>query len=185
MEEPRTAADAPPKCEVGDCADIALVSFSWDWGQTGKCCAAHQSEFVQKQDALGRRVTFAPLQAASAAPLTRDQRTRLQAEVLVLKEEAEDLKARGTLLYQENVSLSKQLQALSVRSRENEAQLKDAAREIERLQVQLGERDAQFGEMTDELNRLRTIAKFSDTTVVDGPAAPPQKAGKATSKTAG
>lgn len=176
QQEARTAADALlEQCDQDGCTNTAIVNYTWDWGMSGKCCAGHQAEFTQKQEALSRKVQFAPLQTAAPAPLTRDQRTRLQAEVLVLKEELEDAKLRGLDLYRENVKLAQSVQALTVRGRESEAQLRDMSREIERLQTELGKRDAEHGALNDEVERLRTITKFLDDSTAPPATTPSQR----------
>ena len=163
-DEPRTAADAPPLCTDPDCGENAVFSYVWSWGKQGLACAKHASLLNQTATNLSQTVMVAPLATAAPAPLLRDERVRLTAEVMVGKEELLEAKARGLDLYRENVSLTRQIQALTVRGRESEAQLKDAAIEVERLRTELDKRDAEHGEMADELDRLRTLAKFVDDT---------------------
>lgn len=158
--EPRTAADAPPPCSI--CGQPAVSAYTWEWGDTGHCCAVHQS-VLQSQTAvqLGRSITFQPLTSAAPPPMTRDERTRLKGEVYALEEEIKDLKLRGSELYTENTQLTQRVQSLTVRGRETEAKLRDAQRELEQLHEEIERRAAEHGELVDEVTRLRTLEKFS------------------------
>jgi chromosome segregation ATPase len=139
----------------------AIASFVWAWGETGFCSAKYQIELNQIATSLSRTVSFAPL-STSEIPMERSERTKLKAELLVLEEELSEAKLRGVDLYKENVKLTAQVQALTVRQRELEAQLQDSQIASTRLEHRLLTSDAAQGEMVDELTRLRTLAKFMD-----------------------
>lgn len=144
------------------CGEPAKFSYAWDWGETGVCCAKHQTLQVQQQQNLGGRVfTFHALQPTGPVPMTRDERSRLKGEVYALEEEVKELKVRGLDLYNENVKLAAQVQSLTVRNRELVAQSKDAAGDLEKAHVALAQKEAEHGDMADELTRLRTLSKFS------------------------
>lgn len=160
VEETGTVADAPPQCDSPGCTQYATQTYSWEWGATGVCCSEHGARLQQLQSSLDRRLSIAPLQKAGPLPLERDERCRLVARGLVLEEEVKEAKARGLDLYRENVSLTQQVQLLTVRDREAQAQLKDADARNEHLQRQLDGRDVELGEMAAELDRLRTLARF-------------------------
>ena len=162
--EPRLAADAPPICDDTSCDKPAVAHYAWDWGLTGVCCGIHMALAAQKQESLSRRVTFAPLIAAGPAPLMRDERVRLTAEAMVLREELDEAKARGLDLYRENVKITGQVQSLTVRGRERDAQLADARAEIELLKEELAKRDSEHGDLADEVDRLRTLERFVEPT---------------------
>jgi len=179
--EPRTAADAPPPCDQPGCTEPSVFSYTWEWGAKGTCCATHQMLLQQSSENLQRRVNFSPLNLA-AAPITRDERAKLKGEVYALEMECVDLKERGSALFTENTALTRQVQALTVRQRETEAQREDARRELAELGKQLEASQAKQGEMFDELTRLRNIEKFSELNVVGASThglAPKGKGGKA------
>lgn len=159
--QPRTVADAPPTCDQADCGKLAVFSYLWDWGQQGVCCAHHQLLLQQTSEPLNRKISFAPLLAPGPVPLARDERARLKGEVYAAEAEIEDLKGRGLDLYRENTKLSTQVQALTVRGRETEAQLRDASVRITQLEQQLQDKDAEHGNLVDEVERLRSLTKFS------------------------
>jgi hypothetical protein len=161
VTEGRTAAEAPQKCDQ-ECNDQAVFAYTWEWGAKGVCCAKHQFLLQQTAGNLGRSVNFAPILAAVAPPLTRTERAALKGEVYALEMEAEDLKARGTLLYNENTALTRQVQAATTRLRETERQLRDSTDRADELERRLEERDAEHGNLVDEVQRLRTLAKFSE-----------------------
>ena len=172
--EGRTAAVAPESC--GKCDQHAVCKVMWDWGEVYNACARHQALATQINENLtggdgSRRVSFVAL-AHPEAPLTRSERAKLKGEVYACEMEIADLKGRGTDLYNENVALTRQLQALTVRNRETELQLQDEKQRAAQLELKLEERDAEHGNLVDELTRLRTLVKFQEErpSVVDGDA---------------
>jgi len=160
-----------PVCDRG-CTKPAAFSYTWSWGETGVCCEEHQFLMNQTANQIERTIQFSPLVPAGPAPLERPERIRLKSEIYALEEESKDLKARGLEMYRLNERLTSQVQALTVRGRETEAQLRDASREIDRLTCELAKRDAEHGNMVDELDRLRTLAQFLDTQTQPSVSAP-------------
>jgi len=156
--------DAPPVCDEPGCAEQATHSYTWDWGQSGHKCAKHAALLGQTADNLQRRVSVHPLQALGPAPIGRDERIQLRVKAEVISAELEEAKARGLDLYRDNQGLTRQVQTLTLRAREADAQINDREKKIADLQSKLDARDAEHAEMADELNRLRTVAKFLDDT---------------------
>jgi chromosome segregation ATPase len=138
----------------------AIASYVWAWGETGFCSSRYQLELTQIATSLSRTVSFAPIGNAAEIPMERSERTKLKAECLVLEEELTEAKGRAVDLYRENVRLSQQVQAYTVRMHELEAQLRDATLVKDRAETRLLNSDAAQGEMVEELTRLRTIAKY-------------------------
>jgi len=165
--ENETLTEAPPAgiplCDRdGGCPNPAAFSYTWSWGESGVCCPQHQFLMNQTANQIERTVQFSALVAAGPPPLDRPERIRLKSEIYALDAENGDLKLRGLEMYRLNERLTSQVQALTVRGRETEAQLRDASREIDRLQCELAKRDTEHGNITDELDRLRTLATFLD-----------------------
>jgi hypothetical protein len=167
--------DGPPVCDEPGCDEQATHSYTWDWGQSGVKCSKHAALLGQVAANLSRNVSVHPLQAIGPAPLTRDERIQLRVKAEVLGAELEDAKARGLELYRDNQALTRQVQTLTLRAREADAQIKDRDVKLTEMQGQLDERDAVHAEMADELDRLRTLAKFvpDDTQITRG-LQPPQ-----------
>lgn len=180
VTEARTAGEAPQKCDR-DCNEAAVFAYTWEWGEKGACCAKHQFLLQQTAGNLGRSVNFAPIQSSVVVPMGRDERVKLKAEVYALEEEGNDLRARGTLLYNENIALTRQVQALSTRLRETDALLTEERAELVELRAKLEERDAEHGSLVDEVQRLRTLAKFSEPQRQAEPVAPRWQSGAALS----
>ena len=157
-----------PLCDVDECTEPAVFTYSWEWGQTGVCCAKHLTLLQQKSGQLQRALMFTALVPTKPAPLTRDERAKLIANGIVLEQELEEAKARGLELYRKTGELTIQIQTLTLREREAKAQLADGQRRVAELEEQLLARDREHGELVAELERLRTIAAF-----VDGMTAPP------------
>lgn len=157
-EAPMSTVAEVATCD--ECDAPALFAYAWPWGEGGKVCALHAALHQQTANNLGREITLAALPAPQNVPLTRSERVQLKAEVYALEEEAKDLKQRGLALYNENVNLTSQVQALTVRQRETAAQLADKTAEAEYLERRLLERDAEHGDLVDEVTRLRTLVKF-------------------------
>ena len=71
-------------------------------------------------------------------------------------------RVEGSKLYRENTRLTQSVQALTVRGRETESQLRDADARVDELAQQLQARDAEHGGLVEEVQRLRTLEKFND-----------------------
>lgn len=153
-----TVGQTPPKCDK--CDETAVYTYAWPWGETGKVCALHARLLQQTAENLGRQVMLSGINPPGPVPLTRDERAKLKGEVYALEAEAEDLKARGLALYNENLELAKQVQALTVRQRETAAQLRDARAENEELAAKVMNRDVEHGNLVDEVTRLRKLTAF-------------------------
>jgi len=134
--------------------------YSWDWGKQGVCCARHAQLAQQVAGQISRNVLLSPLRPPEAAPMLRDERTQLTAKALVLESELDEAKGRGLELYRANVQLTQQVQTLTIRERELNAQLKDRDARIGHLEGQLEERDTEHAELTEEIGRLRTLEAF-------------------------
>lgn len=149
-------------CDQDGCKNTAAFAYAWEWGARGVCCGEHAALFQQLAPQLNRTVSVYPLPSASAAaaPMQRDERVKLQAEVLVLGEEVKEANVRGLDLFRENTKLAQQVQLYSVRERELRAQLKDAERATSELATRLEARDVEHGELLSELDRLRTLERL-------------------------
>lgn len=139
----------------------ATHSFTWEWGDSGYCCA-EQVPLLQQQAAnLGRSITFALISDAGTQPLQREERVRLRAEALVLSEELEEAKQRGLELYRQNVLLTQQVQSLTVSERESQAQRKDAVVARDEMDGRLQALEAENAQLSDELSRLRVLVDIA------------------------
>lgn len=167
IEQPETKM-----CDQEGCKNTAQFAYAWDWGQQGICCQEHASLFQQRAPQLNRQVSIHPLPntAAAIVPMQRDERVRLQAEVLVLKEEVAEANGRGLDLFRENTKLAQQVQLLTVRERELKHQLQDGESKVFELQNKLDARDIEHGELLAERDRLKTLEKFlpGERNVVEG-----------------
>lgn len=164
-----TVAAGPPQCEHVDktsgqrCAEPAVVTALWPWGEAQKVCARHQGLAQQTAENLGRSVSFAPIALPGEPPLERSERARLKGEVYAAEAEISELKQRGLNLYNENVALTRQVQSLSTTLNEAKLQVRDAQGDLRAAQELLEERGAELANAVQELERLRTLARFSDT----------------------
>ena len=153
------SGEVAPICDR-DCKDFATLAYVWEWGEKGVCCQLHAGLLRQIAGQISRGVQLLPLPTSPvAAPLTRDERTRLQATALVLNEELEEAEAPQYFeLYRQTNELTRQVQSITVREREARAQLTDRDQKIAALQRAADERDAEHGELVSELKkRLRTL----------------------------
>jgi hypothetical protein len=156
--EPRRAPGAQIRfCDQKDCKEIAKFSYTWEWGESGKCCPTHQFVLNQTAGNIERKIQFVPLDSGIAAPMQRDERIAFNARVLTLEAELSEGQTRGLELYNQNVQLTQQVQALTVGKRELEAQLRDARTELAAMAQELQKRMAQVGELGDEAGRLRVL----------------------------
>lgn len=147
----------PTMCDQPLCQEQATHAYTWEWGQSGAVCARHQVLLQQTSVNLGRAITFSPIDPAATPPITRDERVKLKAESLVLAEELSEAKGRGLEMYRQIELLSAQVQSLTVRNREAEAQLKDLANANEKAMARQVELEVENGNLADELGRLRVL----------------------------
>jgi hypothetical protein len=155
MAEPQAISADHPKCD--DCGAPATHSYTWEWGQSGFCCAHHQTLKQQTAGNLSRGITFAVVSSTATAPLQREERVRLRAETLVAQEELSEAKERGLQLYHQNQALAAQVQSLTVQLRECEELRKDAVAAAEPLREALEKTRSQLGDAVDELGRLKVL----------------------------
>ena len=160
-------------CDQADCKQPAALSYRWDWGTTGACCQEHGLLLTQTAQNLSshdlkRHISLAPLENAAEAPLERSERTALIAAKISAEAETEEIKRRAGMLYQQNVDLTGQVQVLTLRHREADAQLADARGKVDVLESKLKRREIDLGTVTDELQRLQTLAAFAPETSPSG-----------------
>jgi len=141
----------------------ATHSYVWEWGASGTCCAHEVPVLQQTANSLGRSITFALINSAGTPPLQREERVKLKAESLVLAEELSEAKARGLDMYRQNTLLTAQVQALTVRNREAEAQKKDAIAARDEMDQRLAALQSENASLSDELGRLRVLVDAGDT----------------------
>lgn len=161
-QQPQPLCDRPAgnAHEGPRCDKLAVFSYMWEWGEKGVCCAEHAMLLTQTAQQIGRMVQIVALPNLPAAPLQRDERTKLIAERLSAEAELEEVKARSLQLYTANVDLARQVQTFSLQHREARAQVEDANRELGRLRSDLEESDSHRAELVQENERLRTVAAF-------------------------
>lgn len=157
-------------CDQKDCNEPATHSYTWEWGQSGFVCGKHQMLLQQTAGQLGRGVNFAPINAEATPPMQREERVRLKAEALVLAEELAEGKQRGLELYRQNTQLVAQVQSLTVRTREAEAQRKDAVIARDEMDARLAKLETENANLSDELARVRVLI---DLPVADEPGTTP------------
>jgi septal ring factor EnvC (AmiA/AmiB activator) len=144
-------------CDQLECKEPATHSYTWEWGASGVCCAKHLVVLQQTAVNLGRSIQFSLLNAGGTAPLQREERVKLRAEAMVLGEELEETKTRGLELYRQNTALTAQVQSLTVRSREAEAQRKDAVIARDEMEARLAKLETENANLSDELSRVRVL----------------------------
>lgn len=179
MSGAHPAACAPEiaLCDHAGCGKPAKFAYTWEWGETGKCCETHQFTLNQTAGNLARTITFQPLVPDGPPPLLRDERTQLLARAISAESEVDDVKARALELYNQNVRLTQQLQSLTVQHREVTEQLSDARAEVEKCAVELVQRRSENGDLHDELSRLRCLVPLKLPELDDPPwMAPPPPA---------
>lgn len=151
------ASPAIALCDQKGCNQPAKYAYTWEWGESGKCCGTHQFVLNQTAGNISRQIQFQPLDSGVAPPLQRDERIAFHARALTLEAELGEAQIRGLELYNQNVALTAQVQALTVGKRELEAQVKRFAEELQAMGHELEARKAQVGELGDEAGRLRVL----------------------------
>jgi len=144
-------------CDQPGCSEEATHSYTWEWGTSGVCCGKHQFTLQQTAQNIARSIQFAPITPGATPPLQREERVRLKAESLVLAEELSEAKARGLDLYRQNGLLTQQVQALTTRNREADAQIKDLTAVAGPREERVLKLEAENAELSDEVSRLRVL----------------------------
>jgi chromosome segregation ATPase len=150
-------------CDQSSTPEPATHSYVWEWGASGTCCASQVPILQQTANNLGRSITFGVINSEATPPLQRDERVKLKAEAFVLAEELAEAKGRGLDMYRHNTQLTAQVQSLTLRNREAEAQKKDAIAAREEMDRRLQALEAENASLNDELGRLRVLVDASAT----------------------
>lgn len=144
-------------CNHPGCDAPATQAYAWEWGEKGVTCPTHVTHLNQTAAATKRKVTLAPLQEAPTPPMTRDERTRLKAEVYTLEEELSDAKEQGAKLYAERNDLAAQLRRALARETELKTKLADVEADLAKVNDELDDKTASLQEAVSELTTLRGI----------------------------
>lgn len=150
-------------CDQSATPEPATHSYVWEWGASGTCCASQVPILQQTANNLGRSITFGVITSGATPPLQREERVKLKAEAFVLAEELSEAKARGLDMYRQNTQLTAQVQSLTVRNREAEAQKKDAIAARDEMDRRLKALESENASLNDELGRLRVLVDASST----------------------
>jgi hypothetical protein len=134
------------------------MRFAWAWGESGVCSDKRAFELRQIAGNLKRDLTLTPLTADGPPPVERPERIALISAKLAAEAELDEAKQRGVDLYNQNRQLANQVQALTVRAREREAQLAELNRLVAEHAADADRLRAELGDSVDELQRLRIIA---------------------------
>jgi len=174
------AATAIALCEVKQsdgsvCNKPATQHYRWDWGAEGNSCPACVPLLHQSAASLSRTFHLAPLPTTSVdSGVSRGERTQLIAAKLAAEAELEEVQQRGHSLYNSNVDLTKQVQALKMRETEHLATIAQQEEQLGQLAAKLEQRDRDAAETSTELQRLRTLVQFAE--------APPPKTAPSSAK---
>jgi len=148
-----------PLCTIDpECKSEALYSFVWPWGEAGTCCAVHTVHVNQKADALGR----GPVQLMAIDPgrpqtISRDERARLRADIIVRDEDCQALKSQIVELHKSNDAMATEARRLRARTAHLEGVAKDAADDLEAAREERDEAVAALADVTTERDRLRVL----------------------------
>lgn len=150
----------PATCE--HCEQGAAYTAIWPWGKEEHVCQRHVIIIHQRAKALKQQATIVQrLDGPRPAP-SRDERARLQGEILVRDADLAEVRARGIELYNKNVALTAEVQRLTVLNRELERKRADAVADAQEAAAKAEAATVELGAMTDERNRLRTLIESSD-----------------------
>lgn len=151
------AAPAIALCDQKGCSEPATFAYTWEWGESGKCCGTHQFTLNQTAGNISRAIQFQPLNAGIAPPMERSERIQLIAKAMTLEAELAEGKQRGLELYNQNVHLTAQVQSLTMRERELTVQVNSALADLVKAGEELTQRRAEAANLSDELGRLRVL----------------------------
>jgi hypothetical protein len=151
------APATPPSCSQPDCTDPVVSTYTWDWGESGACCARHQFILNQRAKNLKRRISFVPIAAGAPPPMLRDERVKFRAEILARDDELAEVRGRTAKLYDQNQTLVAELKRLTAINAEQKDQLTSCAKATEAMGRQQDELLLQLHKTKDELVRVQTL----------------------------
>lgn len=156
-----TNTDAPvlvgQLCTVPGCHKPATQSYLWEWGEKGMCCDEHRFLLNQTSGTIARSIQFGLFNPGQSPPVERPERVALITRAVAAEAETEELRGRSLDMYRQNRELASQVQMLTVRDRDAQAQLAFAKEQKSELEKKLGARDAEHGALYDEVVRLRML----------------------------
>lgn len=167
MPEPSTESPPPTRptggapihlCDHPGCDAVATYRYLYAWGQEGYVCSQHVLHKQQIAKNTKRSVSFTAINPGAAPDMTRDERTKLKAQMLVAQEERDENATRAQQLYRMNQDLAASVQRSKLIETELKAQIRDLSISREQTEAKLADRERQLAEASDELGRLRVIA---------------------------
>lgn len=145
-------------CSTEGCERNATHSFTWDWGDSGFCCATCMVSLSHRMQSLARNCTFVALTPGAAPELSHDDRLQLNARVLAAEQEAALTKTRNLKLFDSNQDLAREVNALRAEVDQHKQQLADTRAELEQCITEKQRALQQLAETNHELARLQGIA---------------------------
>lgn len=140
-----------------DCKDAAVAAYTWDWGERGTCCASHQTTTQQRAKSLKRGVTFVPLVGPSAPPLGHDERVKLNAEIISLREELAQAQEQGRVTYGDWQRAAEEGRRYASRNLDLEKQIGEARDQVTAITKERDEKGVELRETFTELQRIRAL----------------------------
>jgi hypothetical protein len=135
----------------------AVARYQWQWGETGFCSQRGQQMLEQQKKNLKQSITYLPLVQPVAAPLHRDERTRLIAERLSAESERDETLERNSRLYSEVTDLGSQLRTMTLKHESQVEQNADLTRRLASLEGEFSKQSVQRGQLIEELHKANLL----------------------------
>jgi hypothetical protein len=142
------------------CNKPATHRIRWPWGEEGHICPECIALAQQTGRQLKREPTLQTLNTSEQQPVTLHERTHLIAAKLSAEAELKEVTLKGQQLYQSNVSLTQQVQTLTMQKRELEGHVAQHQAELSELGNRLEARETELADVVAERDRLATLVPF-------------------------
>lgn len=149
-------------CTVDGCDETALYAYTWEWGESGYCCAIHSVCLKHREAALGRPCVLTALRPGAVSPVTQDERIQMHARVLAAEDTVAEVKKRNSDLFEANKELTAEIRRLRIEVSQLTSQVQDARAEAAQLTGEKMAAVKQLAETNHELARLEGVVRATD-----------------------
>lgn len=151
----------PAVCTL--CKAPAQYAYTWDWGESGFCCARCSVALNHRSQAVGRVCRLTALTPGAPKPVEYDERINMHAKVLAAEDEVVAVKARNLQLFEANQKLIGEQQRMATEASELRTQLADARAEADQLTVEKMDALKRLADVEHERARLQGILEAART----------------------
>lgn len=148
-------------CSEEGCNEEALYTYVWPWGQEGSCCGVHRVVVNQRSTQMLDRgeLQFSVIDPNRPKEVSRDERARLRAEILVRDEDIASLKNQVAGLHSSQAKLADEARRLRAANNYLTNEAKHAAEALAKMTTERDQALADLADVTVDRDRLAVLAR--------------------------